>query len=237
MVKCEKHGCEMIKKEYDLYGKKSFYFCVECDKEETERQNKEHELAEKQARISYMKHRRIEPEYYEKDFDNFFCTTAELTAAKNACLEMVKNRFGKILMIGKNGTGKNHLAISVLKRFHGKIYTMFEISLMIRESYNGSAYTETQILEDLSNMDLLVIDEIGRSKGSDSEFNWLSYIIDKRHVRKLPLIMISNRHLKRNCKSNGCDKCLERYLDGDMISRISQDGIILELNGEDYRRK
>jgi DNA replication protein DnaC len=78
---------------------------------------------------------------------------------------------------------------------------------------------------------------MGRSKGSKAEEDFLSQIIDNRHASYLPLIMITNKHLIANCNKHGCLDCLENYLSENMISRLTQDGIILNFSGEDWRRK
>jgi len=65
-------------------------------------------------------------------------------------------------------------------------------------------------------------------------------LINKRHANFMPLVLISNRHLKRDCPEDtvkGCPKCLERYFDDDVISRIIEDGEIMKFTGVDYRRK
>jgi DNA replication protein DnaC len=153
-------------------------------------------------------------------------------------MDLVKGETGKLVFLGKNGTGKTHLGISAVKALGGEIRTMYEISSIIRESYThrGNA-SELEIVGRFASIPLLVIDEIGRTKGSDAEYNWLSYIIDKRHVRRLPLILISNKHAMKNCKEpGGCKDCIDNYLSDDMISRISQDGKIIDFTWEDYRR-
>ena len=84
---------------------------------------------------------------------------------------------------------------------------------------------------------MLAIDEIGRTKGSDAETNWLSYIVDKRNSRGLPLVLISNKHTRKTCSDGGCQNCLENYISEDIMSRLSEDGHLVTMCGEDYRRK
>jgi DNA replication protein DnaC len=95
------------------------------------------------------------------------------------------------------------------------------------------------MLKELCEKPLLVINEIGRTKSSDFELNWLSYVINKRHENMLPLVLISNRHLMENCAEGekGCQKCLENFFDNDVISRIIEDGLVIKFTGGDYRMK
>ena len=119
---------------------------------------------------------------------------------------------------------------------------MYEISARIRASYvSGAKETELDIVDELARLPILVIDEIGRTKGSDAETNWLSYIIDKRHVRHLPIILISNKHLNKTCEyrntqQKGCKDCLENYISEDIMSRLSEDGYLVTFKEGDYRK-
>jgi DNA replication protein DnaC len=95
-----------------------------------------------------------------------------------------------------NGTGKNHLAAVILKRLGGVIYTVNELSALLRRSYGKEADgSEYGILEELSAVSLLALDEIGRSKGSEWEKNWLSVLINSRYNNRLPTIFLTNGHL------------------------------------------
>jgi DNA replication protein DnaC len=96
-------------------------------------------------------------------------------------------------------------------------------------------------VNELARLPLLAIDEIGRTKGGDAEANWLSYIIDKRHVRGLPLILISNKHAHSDCPNQSEDKvcadCLEYYIGEDIMSRLCDGGVMLKFSGADYRKR
>ena len=116
--------------------------------------------------------------------------------------------------------------------------TMYEVSTTIRASYTAKAeHTELEIVDGLARLPLFVIDELGRTKGGEADQNWLSYILDKRHVRKLPTILITNKHVKKACADGGCPDCLENYITEDVMSRLSEDGVLLKFTGEDWRKK
>jgi DNA replication protein DnaC len=175
---------------------------------------------------------------WESQFENFDAYTPELKRHLAICREFADNPRGrKLVMLGNNGAGKNHLATSVLKMTGGILYTVFEIELMLRQSYSGETQ-EYRIIQELCEKEMLVIDEIGRTKGGEWEENWLSYVIDKRHKNLMPLVLISNCHLRENCPDGGgCPKCIQNYLGNDILSRIIEDGVVLNFTGEDYRRR
>jgi DNA replication protein DnaC len=180
----------------------------------------------------------IEPAFYDVTLGNFIADTPELEHNLARVRDLIEGRIQKTVMIGKNGTGKTHLACAALHILGGRIMTMYEISTAIRASYTPMATkTELDIVDELARLPLLVIDEIGRTKGGDAEQNWLSYLIDKRHNRGLPLILISNKHTRKTCESNGCADCLENYIGEDIMSRLNQGGALLKFSGEDYRKR
>ncbi len=229
---CEKHGeymCDAI----NVYGKTLLTGCPGCFAEDDAKERAE-QAKRDEARLKACN---IEQEFYGATLDNFVATTASQKKALEACKNLTETKRGKIILLGSNGLGKTHLGSAVVKRLGGAIYTMYEITTRIRMSYSSRAKeSELDIVDELARLPMLVIDELGRTNGSDAETNWLSYIIDKRHVRSLPLMLLSNNHLAKDCTSGGCNKCLERYLDNDAVSRLSN-GEIIMLTGSDYRRR
>ena len=130
---------------------------------------------------------------------------------------------------------------SAAKALGGKVYTMYEISTMIRQAYSSLAKkTELEIVQELASVPMLFIDEMGRSKGSKAEQDWLSYILDKRHQRKLPFMLGTNSHLMRDCPhgKQHCEQCFENFLGNDILSRLGQDSEIVTMyDAPDYRRR
>lgn len=241
---CEIHG------EYTAcifrtpYGQIIEAMCPLCDASkdaelETVRLN-----AEKKAQEEYAARRNkaanIEPAYHHATFDTFQANTPELKHALAKFQDLIAGTVKKILMTGKNGTGKTHLACAAIHHIgKGRIMTMYEISTAIRASYTYLATkTELEIVDELATLPILAIDEIGRTKGGDAETNWLSYILDKRHVRELPTVLISNNHVRKDCPEQaGCPKCLENYIGEDIMSRLSEKSVLLRFTGEDWRKK
>jgi DNA replication protein DnaC len=236
---CDKHDIDYEQKEVDMVGRKMLFGnCPACEieyEEETKRLQDEKDLENK---LYWYKVYNIEPLYYSETLESFKADTPELVKAKDAVKKLIDTKTGKIVMLGKNGTGKTHLAVCAVKALGGKILTMYEISTRIRATYSAKAKEdELEVTDELARLKMLVIDEIGRTKGSEAEENWLSYIIDKRNSRSLPLILISNKHTRKSCAAGGCKDCLENYLSEDILSRLCVDGKILNFTGDDYRKK
>jgi len=236
---CDKHDIDYEQKEAMLFSKPIMIGeCPACVIEYEEKEREAQEERDEQANIERYKNSNIEPLYFDVSFDNFISDTSELEKAKASVQKLVAEKTGKIVMLGKNGTGKTHLAVCAVKALGGKILTMYEISTRIRATYSPkSKEDELEVTDELARLKMLVIDEIGRTKGSEAEENWLSYIIDKRNSRGLPLILISNKHTRKSCPEKGCKDCLENYLSEDILSRLCVDGKILNFTGDDYRKK
>lgn len=234
--------CETCKTKYtpqkiNVFGREVETTCPFCEKRMLEKEEEKNKKAKEEQRMLSLKKANIEPMYFNSTLDNFETPTSELKKAKDYISKLIKGDVKKIVMLGKNGTGKTHLAVCAVKELGGQIKTVYEIATEIRASYSNLAKeTELEIVDKYASLPMLAIDEIGRTKGSDAEVNWLSYIIDKRHTRELPLILISNKHMMRYCINKGCKDCLENYLGNDVMSRLAENAELLNFDGEDFRR-
>lgn len=244
---CEKHGEYEAVTTIGISGRPWDYGCPECSREDEEayqRKEKEREAKDQREREAEAERERIrkiramgiEPAYDNSTLSSFVAETQEQKHNAERVQNLIDGAVKKLIMLGPNGTGKTHLACAAVMTMGGKIMTMYEISAEIRSSYRGDGEDELSILDRLSRYPLLVIDEIGRTKGSETEANWLSYIIDKRHVRGLPIILISNKHALKHCEKKGCNNCIENYFGEDVMSRLHQDGALLRFSGNDYRK-
>jgi DNA replication protein DnaC len=241
---CKKHGA------YKRYVNrmKQGSPCPRCAEERerkiAEKKRSETLEQEREDRNRFLRFCRIEPEHYLATLENYVpqnetqqkaldMVKALVGEYKKRGVEYVPLRHGKLIISGHNGLGKTHLAAAAVKELRGQIWTMFEISAYIRSGYSQkSAKTEIEIIEELTRLPLLAIDEIGRSKGKEAEMNWLSIIVDKRHSRGLPIILLTNKPFRKDC-TNGL--CLEDFVDTDIISRFRDGGARVTLTGDDYR--
>lgn len=236
---CKKHGKVLAKV---LRGHEGTPCCPICEKEEEERQREEEErqrLESEQLRIkNQYKEQNIEPEYWNKTFADFKILSNSQKEALKAVKEMIERKSGKVILLGHNGVGKSLLGNLAVMQLGGKILSMYEITTMIRMSYSSKAERdELEIVNELASIPMLAIDEVGKTKGSEAELNWLSYILDKRHVRNLPFMLLSNTHLRRMCEhKEGCVNCFENFVNNDVISRLKQNSKIITMDdAPDYR--
>lgn len=199
---------------------------------EWQRQELENDLTVIQCRKS-----NISPEFYFSKLEDYKPKTKAQEEAKKSAQKMIETKSGKIILLGSNGAGKTMLASIVAKALKGNIYTMYEIATMIRQSYTSKAEkSELEIVRELVELPFLAIDEVGRIANSEAVQNWFSFILDKRHSRKLPTIIIGNLHFKKDCEEGGCPKCFENYFDKDILSRFHEDTSVIVIKAPDERQ-
>ena len=240
MYKCDKHG--EVKCEYyiDKNGRPVWGECPECSKEHDEelKEKERLELIEKQ-KAKWLESN-IKEKFFGMTFDSYEVLNDTLKVAVEKVKAIANGGNRSLLLLGDNGLGKTMLASLALMKRGGYIYKMYEIITQIKSSYKAnSVVDEMDILKKLSNCPLLVIDEVGKQFGSESEKNWLSYIIDERYECNRPTILICNLKRKRDCSEEEVNSGLyiEHYLGRDSVSRLVECADIVTVTGDDYRRK
>ena len=241
---CGRHGevfCEVAV----INGEPMRTFCPICEAEiERESARKEAERQKERERLALIaryEEMNIEKEYWNKTLTGYEPLCESQKQAKAAVGRLIERKHGKVILLGVNGCGKTHLGACAVKALGGKVLTMYEITTMIRQSYSPLAKrSELEIVGELATVPMLFIDEMGRTKGSAAELNWLSYILDKRHQRGLPFMLGTNSHLMRDCPNGKkhCEQCFENFLGNDILSRLGEDSEIVKMyDAPDYRRR
>lgn len=112
----------------------------------------------------------------------------------------VEGTHKNIHLLGPNGTGKTFLMISALREaiLHRQGTALYitenHIIRRIRETYSGkkSGWTESQAVEFFGSVDLLAVDEIGRSNMSEDAQRIVMDIYDSRYLNKCRTILAGN---------------------------------------------
>ncbi len=176
-----------------------------------------------------------------KGFDDYIPQNDVAQSNLNLLREYAENfpemeRKGRpILMIGTTGTGKSHLANSIIDtviRKHGKtamIVNAWVALASVKKTLSGRTKID---LEDAVKKyiapNLLALDECGASLGTKAERDIFAAIVNGRHEMRKPTIMMSNYAIPM----------LMKYVGEMAVDRMKEnDGLICVFNWESYRGK
>lgn len=203
---CDKHG-EYESKGVKLGAKTLWTSCPTC-MEESEKSRKEKAEIERQEQEqryieSRLRQAGIPLRFRSKDFTSYEADTDGKEKARSVAIEFAGN-FDKhlgdgtfVVFSGKPGTGKSHLAIAIAQAIMPKYTALYTSAIdavrMVRDTWRkDSDKTETEVLNLLASIDLLVLDEVGVQYGTEAEQVTLFDIIDKRYRDMMPTILLTN---------------------------------------------
>ncbi|MBX9405998.1 ATP-binding protein [Pseudomonas baetica] len=183
----------------------------------------------------------ITPRFAGCTFETYHAKTPEMAKALEKCMAYADNFADQhypvgrnLLMTGNIGTGKTHLACSIVRQVIGLnavavITTAAEIIRVFKRSMGrDSGYTEGDVIDELSSVDLLVIDEVGAQAGTAYELAALHEVIDKRYQLLKPTVLVSNLPAKPATDADGKPlPSLEQYIGARALDRLRENGALL----------
>lgn len=206
---------------------------AEADREAAELERQQRERA---AMEEMLGRAAIPVRFIGRSFDNYRAETPGQRAALTAARDYAENfhrhaRTGEsMLMLGKAGTGKSHLASSILQAimpaYCGLYSTAADVIEMVRETWRrDSERSQGRVMHLLSTVPLLVIDEVGVQYGTESEQNTLFQIIDRRYRDRRPVILMANLQPAE----------LQQLLGDRVYDRLREVSKVLTFDWDSYR--
>ena len=181
-------------------------------------------------------HNELNKRFKDRTFDNFVTNTASQKNAKAKALKYcqeIKSKFENctnlaIVGNGKVGVGKTHIASAVTTQLNiqgipAKFINSCELFANLKKDFN---------LEPYKNIDVLVIDDLGKEKLSEWVLEQLYALFNARYEKMLPTII--------TCESN-LDYLRDYYNSlifnrgNAIISRFREYFNLITLDGTDYR--
>lgn len=213
--------------------------CV-CWENEQAREAKRQQQA---IKVKHMVERysTVNPDLETATFENFEASTPILKQALNLAedyaLDFDIKKPMNLLFAGKYGLGKSHLSYAICKALRDKGHIAVFISVpklltVIKSTYQrNSEFTEAELLDVLSKVDLLALDDIGaeRSRKEEEGDTWatekLFEIIDGR----------SGRHTVYTTNLDADE--LRKKVGQRNFSRMMMNTKPIKFEGDDYRIK
>lgn len=245
---CDRHGKSTVTVNRFSDGTWSDPECKTCVSDERERKEAENEHKRqiaveegRKSRISFLLSRAgIPPRFAEKGLMNYNRVEGDASAL-DACgwyAEKFRDnrRNGRcIILAGAVGMGKTHLACGVIR----EVITRYAMSALyitagnalraVKACYQkGAEESEAGVYRNLTEPDLLFIDEIGVQFGTDDEKRILFEIINHRYEALKPTGIISNLG-QAGIKEYLGDRCMDRLRENG--------GELIMFEGKSYRSK
>lgn len=178
-------------------------------------------------------------------FDNFETNNSNKKVfdnLKNYSEKLVKCIEKKgLILVGNNGVGKTHLACSIANELIENgipvIYgTLINLLAELRNSYDTeNNISEMEIIKLYKNVDLLIIDDLGKEKPSEWGLEKVFTIINSRYENNLPVIITTNYNqnsLLERLSLNG-----EIETAKSIISRLYEMCYLVKIDDIDHRIK
>ena len=175
--------------------------------------------------------------YRDSSFDNFKCDEEDLKNIVERAKSYAKDPFGFLLLQGGCGTGKTHLAVSILRETPLSFNYASHLNLIqeYRNFHYNRPNTDTEEEEDygylslsaggyvkgpkkperyeiLQDSSLLCVDDFGWVKHSQDEALTTFEILDYRIQKLLPTILVTNNTTEE----------LKKIIDPRLLDRIKQ---------------
>jgi len=170
-----------------------------------------------------------------EEFDFTYQSTLRLTTIGTLLSPDFVTEGRSVILEGKPGRGKTHLAIAVAYR-------------AMQNGFDALFTTAAELIEDLSSASregrmrdalvsyvrphVLVVDEVGYLAYSADAANVLYHVVNDRHIKRRAMVFTTNKHPKRWGDALHDDDLAEAIVD-----RILERGRLLRLDGPSVRTK
>lgn len=216
---CQKHGRYPFRGRSGNYSFVFFDSCPAC---------REAMVTEKAyGRIA------IPRRYAQATVAGYVAKTPEQAAVKRAVADFCRNIDARLdhgdslIFFGGSGTGKTHLACAIARCAHksGRTALFIKARALVAEIRatwkKDSVETEPEAIKRFTDLDLLVIDEVGAQFGTEAEALHLFDVIGERYAEMKSTILLSNLPLDVPGEEG---KGLRQYIGDAAFDRFCEDG-------------
>jgi len=226
---CTKHRITMSK----YRGR---VFCKQCEDEVLKRGWNEHSSTLIQTvREKHFCGAKLPARHAQSGFKEYIAANNGQQNAKQQCVNFTKdfkagiNR--NLIMVGRTGTGKTHLACAVARnvletRKYARYVTSEDMANEIANAWTKADDSEASAIFRFTDCDLLILDEYGLHDRHENRLQLVHKVLYARYDAGKPTMLISNMTMAS----------LEKDLGDRLWSRFQHDGLtVVECNWADQR--
>lgn len=218
--------------------------CPRCSEDEMAQQTAREtalKANEEQARwLDKLADAAIPPRFQDRTLQNYAAETPGQEKVLAFALDYAeqfathRTKGTSCVFVGKPGTGKSHLAVGIALHvmrhgFSARYATVQRAVRRIKDTWHReSPERESDALRWMTDVDFLILDEIGVQFGSDFEKNLLFEVLNSRYECRRPSLILSNLSQVE----------VQGYLGERVVDRIREDGgRVLTFDWASHRRK
>lgn len=211
--------------------------CKQCSIDLVAKGQKEHAHAvNTMVREKHFEGAQLPSRHAKSGFGNYQVQNDGQRNAKAQCVSFAKdflnNTNRNLIMVGRTGTGKTHLACAVAlnvlnKRKYARYATSESMANEIANAWTKADDSEASAIYRYTDLDLLILDEYGLHDRHENRLQLVHKVLYARYDENKPTMLISNLTVGE----------LEKDLGDRLWSRFQHDGLTLvECNWADQRR-
>ena len=170
-----------------------------------------------------------------EEFDFTYQSTLRLTTFGSLLSPDFVTEGNSVILFGKTGRGKTHLAISLAYRAMQNGFDALFTNCAELIDDLSCAGREGRLREALARYlrpHVLVVDEVGYLAYGDDAANVLFHVVNERHIKRRSMVFTTNKHPKRWGPVLHDDDLAEVIVD-----RVLERGRLLRLDGPSMRTK
>lgn len=149
-----------------------------------------------------MQRAEIPTRFQDCDFQNFEASTLEQRTVLATCRNYAENfsdyhaRGTCLILRGGVGCGKTHLAVAIARCLMVAGFSVLHVNAYeMMDRFKAADFGGRRaVIEQFARIDLLIIDEVGKTYGSRGELVDLFHVINGRYCHRRPTILISNEN-------------------------------------------
>jgi DNA replication protein DnaC len=172
------------------------------------------------------------PRFAHHDIDQFMVYDDRQRQVKdivqryiNLFASLRHKRKNSLILAGKSGTGKTHLAYAIARhaiknRYEVEVVTFMQIMREIKTAWSFHNEKEQDVIDRYARCDFLLLEEIGVQYDSQTEKIFLFEILDLRYKRSLPTVITTNLDsdgFKRHIDFDGLGRLWDRLQDNSVL--------------------